>query len=130
MLQLWLVPQLQEDSKDFICKQDGAPPHFQCDSTKKNGPGQPFHFGVHRQALCWNFLNQSRIVLSVDGSVWYLVRNLRCTITIDSVLANSKTHFLIPCTHYFSSRLSPSGETCKYVMAPITQTNSERFSTY
>ena len=33
----------------------------------------------------------SRIVLSVGGSVRYMVRNLRCTVTIDSVLANSKT---------------------------------------
>ena len=32
----------------------------------------------------------SRIVLSVGGSVWYMIRNLRCTVTIDSVLANSK----------------------------------------
>ena len=33
----------------------------------------------------------SRIVLSVGGSVWYMIRNLRCTVTIASVLANSKT---------------------------------------
>ena len=33
----------------------------------------------------------SRIVLSVGGSVRYMVRNLRCTVTIDSGLANSKT---------------------------------------
>jgi len=33
----------------------------------------------------------SRIVLSVGGSVWYVILNLRCTVTIDSVLANSKT---------------------------------------
>jgi hypothetical protein len=33
----------------------------------------------------------SRIVLSVGGSVWYMIRNLRCTVTSDSVLANSKT---------------------------------------
>ena len=33
----------------------------------------------------------SRIVLSIGGSVRYMVRNLRCTVTIDSVLANSKT---------------------------------------
>ena len=32
----------------------------------------------------------SRIVLSVGGSVWYMIRNLRYTVTIDSVLANSK----------------------------------------
>ena len=33
----------------------------------------------------------SRIVLSVGGSVWYMIRKLRCTVTTDSVLANSKT---------------------------------------
>jgi len=33
----------------------------------------------------------SRIVLSVGGSVRYMVRNLRCTVIIDSVLANFKT---------------------------------------
>ena len=40
----------------------------------------------------------SRIVLSVGGSVWYMVRNLRCTVTTESVLANSKIHnaFLFP----------------------------------
>jgi len=31
MLQLWLMPQLQEDSEDFIFQQDGAPPHFYFD---------------------------------------------------------------------------------------------------
>jgi len=48
-------------------------------------------FAAHRQPLCWNFMYHSRIVLSVGGSVRYMVRNLRCTVTIDSVLANSKT---------------------------------------
>ena len=33
----------------------------------------------------------SRIVLSVGGSAWYMIRNLRRTITTDSVSANSKT---------------------------------------
>ena len=33
----------------------------------------------------------SRVVLSIGGSVWYMIRNLRCTVTTDSVLANSKT---------------------------------------
>jgi hypothetical protein len=28
MLQQWLLPQLEEDSPDFIFQQDGAPPHF------------------------------------------------------------------------------------------------------
>jgi len=31
MLQLWLMPQLQEDSEYFIFQQDGAPPHFHFD---------------------------------------------------------------------------------------------------
>ena len=66
--------------------------------------------------------NTQRIVLSVGGSVRYMVRNLRCTVTIDSVLANSKTErFLIHCARYFSSRLPPSGGTCKYAKAPSTK---------
>jgi hypothetical protein len=36
-------------------------------------------------------MHHSRIVLSVGDSVWYVVRNLHWIITIDSVLANSKT---------------------------------------
>ena len=46
---------------------------------------------TNRQPLCWNFMYHSRNVLSVGGSVWYMIRNLRCTVTIDSVLTNSKT---------------------------------------
>jgi hypothetical protein len=41
--------------------------------------------------VCWNYMYHPRIILSVVGSVWYMVRNHRCTVTIDSVLANSKT---------------------------------------
>ena len=64
----------------------------------------------------------SRIVLSVDGSVWYMIRNLPCTVTIDSVLANSKTErFLIHCERHFSSRLPPSGGTQKYAKVPSTK---------
>ena len=42
-------------------------------------------------ATLLEFHVHSRIVLSVGGSVWYMIRNLRCIVTIDSVLANSKT---------------------------------------
>jgi len=38
--------------------------------------------------------------------------------------------FHIPCPHHVKSRLFPSGETCKYAMAPGTQKNLDRFSTY
>jgi len=31
MLQLWLMPQLEEDIVDFIFQQDGAPPHYHFD---------------------------------------------------------------------------------------------------
>jgi hypothetical protein len=31
MSQLWLMPQMQEDSKDFLFQQDGAEPHFHID---------------------------------------------------------------------------------------------------
>ena len=37
------------------------------------------------------FMYHSRIVLSAGGSVWYMIRNLRCTVSVDSVLAISKT---------------------------------------
>jgi hypothetical protein len=36
-------------------------------------------------------MDHSRIVLSVGGSVWYMVCDLRCIITIDSVFAYSRT---------------------------------------
>jgi hypothetical protein len=31
------------------------------------------------------------IYIYTHSSVWYMIRNLRCSVTIDSVLANSKT---------------------------------------
>ena len=60
-------------------------------TVSADGPGRPLRFVAHRQPLCWNFMYHSRILLSVGDSVWYMIRNLRCTVTIDSVLANSKT---------------------------------------
>ena len=52
-----------------------------------------------------------------------MVRNLRCTVTIYSVLAKFQDteRFLIHCARYFSSRLPPSGRTCKYAKAPSTK---------
>jgi hypothetical protein len=54
-------------------------------------------FPAHRQPLNWNFMYHSIIVLSVGGSVWYVVC-LCCIVTVDSLLANSKTQntFLFP----------------------------------
>ena len=42
-------------------------------------------------ATLLEFMYHSQIVLSVGGSAWYMIRNLRCTVTIDSVLAKFKT---------------------------------------
>jgi len=60
-------------------------------TVSADGPGRPLSFAAHRQPLCRNFMYHSQIVLSVGGSVWYMIRNLRCTITFYSVFANSKT---------------------------------------
>jgi hypothetical protein len=46
---------------------------------------------ISQRTGSWNFMYHSQIVLSVGGSVWYMIRNIRYTITIDSVLVNSKT---------------------------------------
>ena len=48
-------------------------------------------FRSAQAATLLEFMYHSRIVLSVGGSVWYMIRNLRCTVTFDSVLVNSKT---------------------------------------
>jgi hypothetical protein len=59
----------------------------------------PVHFTAHRQPQYWNFTYHSQIVLSVVDTVWYVVWHLRCTITIVSVLANSKTHAFLFSVH-------------------------------
>ena len=46
-------------------------------------------------ATLLEFIYHSRIILSVGGSVWYMIQKLRCTVTIDSVLANSKTVLVV-----------------------------------
>jgi hypothetical protein len=56
-----------------------------------DGPGLPVRFATHKQPVSSNFLYQSLTVLSFDGSVRYLVRKPRCTVTIDRVLANCRT---------------------------------------
>jgi hypothetical protein len=48
-------------------------------------------FTAHRQPLSAGISCITQELLSIGGSVWYLVQNLCYTITTDSVLANSKT---------------------------------------
>jgi hypothetical protein len=89
-----------------------------------DGPSRPVRFAVHRQPL-----------MNCSVHRWF------CVIFVPkppshhhSWLSFGKFQntelFLIPCPCLVSSWLPPSGETCKYTMAPITQTNLERFSTY
>jgi hypothetical protein len=47
--------------------------------------------------------------------VWYTVRNVSCTVTIDSVLANSKTN------NAFFFPVHAIGKICKYAKAPSTK---------
>jgi hypothetical protein len=65
---------------------------------------------TNRKPLYCNFMYHSRTVFSVGGSVWYVVRNLRCTIKTDSVLANSKTQnvFLFPVHALFHHDCPPA----------------------
>jgi hypothetical protein len=56
-----------------------------------DGPGLLVRFATHKQPVSSTFLYQSLTVLSVGGSVRYLVRKPRCTVTIDWVLANCRT---------------------------------------
>jgi hypothetical protein len=47
MLQLWLMPQLQEDREDFIFQEDGALPHFHFDVCAHLGADLPGRWIVH-----------------------------------------------------------------------------------
>jgi hypothetical protein len=98
-------------------------------SQTLDGPDRPVRFAAHRQPLCWNSMYHSQIVLSVGGSVWYMVRNHRCTVTTHSVLANSKTQnaFLSPVHAIFRHDCHLA---VKPASTPITKTNLDRFSTY
>ena len=96
-----------------------------CETNRPSGP-----MGAQAATLL-EFMYRSRIVLSVGSYVWYLIRNLRCTVTIDSVLANSKTQnaFLFTVNaifrHDYPLAMEP-GSTPR----PLVQKNLEIFSTY
>jgi len=96
------------------------------------GSGRPLRFAAHRQPLCWNFMYHSRIILSVGGSVWSMIRNLRCTVTIDSVLANSKTHnaFLFTVNTIFRHDYPLAVEPVSTTRPLVQKKNLERFSIY
>ena len=86
-------------------------------------------FRSAQAATLLEFVYHSRIVLSVGGSVWYMIRN-RCTVTISFGKFQDTDRFLIHCERHFSSRLPPSGGTWKCAKAPSTKKNLDWFSTY
>ena len=94
--------------------------------------GRPLRFAAHRQPLSWNFMYHSRIVLSVGSSVRYMIRNLRCTVTIDSVLANSKTQnaFLFTVHAIFRHDYPLAVEPASTPRSLLQKKNFERFCTY
>ena len=73
-----------------------------------------------------------RIVLSVGGFVRYMVRNLCCTVTIDSGLANSKTQnaFLFTVYAIFRHNYPLAVEAASTPRLLVQKKIFERFSTY
>ena len=58
---------------------------------KQDALGRSVRLPALRLPVCSKLLYHVRIRLSVGGSLWYCVRNRRCTITTDSHLANCST---------------------------------------
>ena len=92
-------------------------------------------FGSFRSAQAatlLEFMYHSRIVLSVGGSVWYIIPKppLHSHNWLSFAKFQDTERFLIHCERHFSSRLPPSGGNWKYAKAPSTKKNLERFSTY
>jgi hypothetical protein len=110
----------------------GSWPKFLARSTVSTyGPSQPVHFSV-QAATMLEFLVP---LMNCFVRRWFcVVLGLKPLLHRHNWLSFGKFQntecFLIPCPHHVLSRLSPSSETCKYVMAPITQTNLKRFSMY
>jgi hypothetical protein len=88
-----------------------------------DGPGLPALIAAHKHPVSSNFLYHFLIVLSIGGSVWYLVRKPRSTVIIDLVLASFKTkRFLFSWKRHISTLLPPSG---KRVTKPWHKTQEE-----
>jgi hypothetical protein len=51
MLQLWLLPQLQEDGNNFILQQDRAPPHFHLEVRRHRNTTLPQRW-IGRSSRC------------------------------------------------------------------------------
>jgi hypothetical protein len=77
-------------------------------------------------------LLEFHVSLMIYGSVWYMVQNLHCTVTTDSVLANSKTKnaFLLPVHAMFCHNCPLGVKPASTQRCLVHKKNLERFSTY
>ena len=78
MLRLWLMPQLQEHSEDFIFQQDGAPPHFNFDvlvhlNTKL--PGRLIRRASHNDSPLLPWPPRSPDLTPCDFCLWGYIKD-------------------------------------------------------
>ena len=78
MLQLWLMPQLQEDSEDLIFQQDGAPPHLHFDvraHLNANLPGRWIGRPSHNDSPLLTWPPLSPDLTSCDFFLWGYIKD-------------------------------------------------------
>jgi len=78
MLQLWLMPQLQEDSEEFIFQQDGAPPHFHFDvraHVTANLPGRWIGRASHNDSPLLPWPPRSPDLTPCDFFLWGYIKD-------------------------------------------------------
>jgi len=78
MLQLWLMPQLQEDSEDFIFQQGGALPHFHfdvCAHLNAKLPGHRIQRASHNDSPLFTWPPQSPDLTPCDFFLWGYIKD-------------------------------------------------------
>ena len=78
MLQLWLMPQLQEDIVDFIFQQDGAPPHYNLDACAHLNAILPDRWigrASHNDSLFFTWPPRSPYINPCDFSLWGYIKD-------------------------------------------------------
>jgi hypothetical protein len=78
MLQLWLMPQLQENNEDFIFQQDGTPPHFHfnvCAHLNANVPSHCIGRSSHSGSPPLPWPPQSPELTPCDFFLWGYVKD-------------------------------------------------------
>ena len=90
-------------------------------------------FRSAQAATLLEFMYHSRIVLSVGGSMWYMIRNLRCKSQLTQfwqIPRHRMLSYSLWTPFFFTTTPYRSWGTWKYAKTPSTKENLERFSTY